>query len=104
MNPPNNLRDLPKVKNLFTTYRKIDLEDFLCNEFLKNYTEVNRSLSSKQKDNKVGSPKRYTQRYGPNTFGTAPRFTGDYVPTHSKDVSYNRKWIRSESQKNIKGE
>jgi len=43
------------------------------------------SLDSKYRsNNKNVEGKRYIQKYEPNTFGTTPRFPGDFVPPKSK--------------------
>jgi hypothetical protein len=34
-NAPEDCRDTPKVKKLFSTYKKTDLEDYLHAEFMK---------------------------------------------------------------------
>jgi len=35
-------------------------------------------------NNKNVEGKKYTQKYDPNTFGTTPRFPGDFIPPKSK--------------------
>jgi hypothetical protein len=85
-NPPSSLRDNQKTKKLFSTYSKDDLEEFIYNEFLKNNHNFasEKSLEAKYKSQNNIEGKRYIQKYEPNTFGTTPRFTGDFVPPKSK--------------------
>jgi hypothetical protein len=39
--------------------------------------------------------KKYVQKYEPNTFGTTPRFPGDFVPPKSKESTYSRRYLKS---------
>lgn len=52
-NPPADLRDNPKVKKLFSTYKRDDLEKFIFDEFQKYSLSFNiDSLDPKYKSTK----------------------------------------------------
>lgn len=99
-NPPTGLRENHKVKRLFVTSNKEDLENYLSQEFEKYDITLSydRSLDSKFKSNKNVEGKRYIQKYEPNTFGTTPRFPSDFVPPKSKESTYSRKYMKSTSR------
>jgi hypothetical protein len=99
-NPPADLRDNPKVKKLFSTYKRDDLERFIFDEFQKySFNLLNDPLESRLKAAKNAEGKRYIQKYEPNTFGTTPRFPGDFVPPKSKESTYSRMYMKSTSNR-----
>lgn len=51
-NPPADLRDNPKVKKLFSTYKRDDLERFIFDEFQKYSLTMLDSLESRLKATK----------------------------------------------------
>lgn len=100
-NPPADLRDNPKVKKLFSTYKRDDLERFIFDEFQKYSLTMLDTLESRLKATKNVEGKRYIQKYEPNTFGTTPRFPGDFVPPKSKESTYSRKYMKSTSRSKL---
>lgn len=53
-NPPSDLRDNPKVKKLFSTYKRDDLEKFIFDEFQRNLFTISDFNSA---DAKYRSPR-----------------------------------------------
>lgn len=102
-NPPTDMRDNGRVKMLCSTFRKEDLEKYLF-EYLQKYSlTYDNGLDSKFKSSSTKNVegKRYIQKYEPNTFGTTPRFPGDFVPPKSKESTYSRKYLKSMSRSKL---
>ena len=83
--PPREISANPKVKLLFTATSEDDLYNYLFTEFQRNNLSSERTLTSRLYTKKnIPEGKKYVQKYEPNTFGTTPRFPGDFVPPKSK--------------------
>ena len=101
LNPPEDLRDNPKVKKniLLSTYSNEELSNFLVRRFEKNSSYAGQSeyFSSQQK---IPEGKRYIQKYQPSAFGTTPRFqnpSNTFVPLKN-DPSFSKRMLKSSSR------
>lgn len=73
------------------------MDEFQKYSFAFNYED----LESKYKSTKNVEGKRYIQKYEPNTFGTTPRFSRDFVPPKSKESTYSRRYQKSTSRSKL---
>ena len=103
LNPPEDLRDNPKVKKniLLSTYSSEELSNFLIRRFEKNssYNDYGQSTYYHSQQ-KMPEGKRYLQRYQPSAFGTTPRFSSpsnNFVPLKNDPV-FSKRMLKNSSR------